>query len=380
MPYITLKQSPIYHQITLDEILSGEVNIKNYITPNYTNTRTVFVERVNEKFLEKFNINAMINALMAFNIKYKDLIEADKGGLYNTFYIPKHSGGLRRIDAPNAELMEALKCLKEIFEKHMFALYHTSAFAYVKGRCTVDSVKRHQQNESKWFAKIDFSNFFGSTTLEFVLKMFAMIFPFSEIVKTEAGKNNLGTALSLCFLNGGLPQGTPISPLITNVMMIPIDHKISNGLRKREDNNYVYTRYADDILISSRHDFSCEEIQKFVLDILKEFSAPFSIKEEKTRYGSSAGRNWNLGVMLNKDNQITIGHKKKKQFKAMINNYICDTLKNVNWEIHDVQVMSGLISYYKMIEREYIEHIITQYETKYNVSLYDLIKKDLQPV
>lgn len=380
MPYITLKQSPIYHQITLDEILSGEVNIKNYITPNYTNTRTVFVERVNEKFLEKFNINAMINALMAFNIKYKDLIEADKGGLYNTFYIPKHSGGLRRIDAPNAELMEALKCLKEIFEKHMFALYHTSAFAYVKGRCTVDSVKRHQQNESKWFAKIDFSNFFGSTTLEFVLKMFAMIFPFSEIVKTEVGKNNLGTALSLCFLNGGLPQGTPISPLITNVMMIPIDHKISNGLRKREDNNYVYTRYADDILISSRHDFSCEEIQKFVLDILKEFSAPFSIKEEKTRYGSSAGRNWNLGVMLNKDNQITIGHKKKKQFKAMINNYICDTLKNVNWEIHDVQVMSGLISYYKMIEREYIEHIITQYETKYNVSLYDLIKKDLQPV
>lgn len=380
MPYITLKQSPIYHQITLDEILSGEVNIKNYITPNYTNTRTVFVERVNEKFLEKFNINAMINALMAFNIKYKDLIEADKGGLYNTFYIPKHSGGLRRIDAPNAELMEALKCLKEIFEKHMFALYHTSAFAYVKGRCTVDSVKRHQQNESKWFAKIDFSNFFGSTTLEFVLKMFAMIFPFSEIVKTEAGKNNLGTALSLCFLNGGLPQGTPISPLITNVMMIPIDHKISNGLRKREDNNYVYTRYADDILISSRHDFSCDEIQKFVLDILKEFSAPFSIKEEKTRYGSSAGRNWNLGVMLNKDNQITIGHKKKKQFKAMINNYICDTLKNINWEIHDVQVMSGLISYYKMIEREYIEHIITQYETKYNVSLYDLIKKDLQPV
>lgn len=380
MPYITLKQSPIYHQITLDEILSGEVNIKNYITPNYTNTRTVFVERVNEKFLEKFNINAMINALMAFNIKYKDLIEADKDGLYNTFYIPKHSGGLRRIDAPNAELMEALKCLKEIFEKHMFALYHTSAFAYVKGRCTVDSVKRHQQNESKWFAKIDFSNFFGSTTLEFVLKMFAMIFPFSEIVKTEAGKNNLGTALSLCFLNGGLPQGTPISPLITNVMMIPIDHKISNGLRKREDNNYVYTRYADDILISSRHDFSCEEIQKFVLDILKEFSAPFSIKEEKTRYGSSAGRNWNLGVMLNKDNQITIGHKKKKQFKAMINNYICDTLKNINWEIHDVQVMSGLISYYKMIEREYIEHIITQYETKYNVSLYDLIKKDLQPV
>lgn len=380
MPYITLKQSPIYHQITLDEILQGEVDVKNYITPNYTNTRTVFVKWVNPKFLEKFDIQSMINILIAFNIKYEELIKANKSELYNTFYIPKHSGGLRRIDAPNPELMEALKCLKEIFEKNMFALYHTSAFAYVKGRCTVDSVKRHQQNESKWFAKIDFSDFFGSTTLEFVIKMFSMIFPFSEIVKTEAGRTNLETALSLCFLNGGLPQGTPISPLITNVMMIPVDHKISNGLRKREENNYVYTRYADDILISSRHDFSCDDIQEFVLGILAEFSAPFSIKKEKTRYGSSSGRNWNLGVMLNKDNQITIGHKKKKQFKAMINNYINDKLKDVAWDVHDVQVMSGLISYYKMIEREYIEYIISQYESKYSVCLYDLIKKDLQPI
>lgn len=380
MPYITLKQSPIYHQITLDEILQGEVDVKNYITPNYTNTRTVFVKWVNPKFLEKFDIQSMINILIAFNIKYEELIKANKSELYNTFYIPKHSGGLRRIDAPNPELMEALKCLKEIFEKNMFALYHTSAFAYVKGRCTVDSVKRHQQNESKWFAKIDFSDFFGSTTLEFVIKMFSMIFPFSEIVKTESGRTNLETALSLCFLNGGLPQGTPISPLITNVMMIPVDHKISNGLRKREENNYVYTRYADDILISSRHDFSCDDIQEFVLSILAEFSAPFSIKKEKTRYGSSSGRNWNLGVMLNKDNQITIGHKKKKQFKAMINNYINDKLKDVAWDVHDVQVMSGLISYYKMIEREYIEYIISQYESKYSVCLYDLIKKDLQPI
>ena len=84
--------------------------------------------------------------------------------------------------------------------------------------------------------------------------------------------------------------------------------------------------------------------------------------------------------MLNKDNQITIGHKKKKQFKAMINNYINDKLKNVAWDVHDVQVMSGLISYYKMIEREYIEYIISQYESKYSVCLYDLIKKDLQPI
>lgn len=380
MTYITLKQSPAFHQISFDEILSGEVDIQKYIIPNSTSTRTFVSEHINESFLAKFDFDAMTNALIAFNIKYENLINADKNSLYRTFYIPKRSGGLRRIDAPEPELMDALKCLKGIFETQMFASYHTSAFAYIKGRCTVDSVRRHQQNRSKWFAKIDFSNFFGSTSLKFVTEMFSIIFPFSEIVKTDRGKEALEKALSLCFLNDGLPQGTPISPLITNVMMIPIDHNISNRLRKKEENDYIYTRYADDILISSRHSFSCDEIQEFVLDILQEFNAPFSIKKEKTRYGSSSGRNWNLGVMLNKDNQITIGHKKKKQFKAMINNYICDKINNISWELHDVQVLSGLISYYRMIEREYIDYIIEHYNQKYNTNVEDLIKIDLKTI
>ncbi|MCL2052843.1 MAG: hypothetical protein FWG90_00155 [Oscillospiraceae bacterium] len=46
------------------------------------------------------------------------------------------------------------------------------------------------------------------------------------------GVIELQKALSLCFSNGGLPQGTPISPFITNVMMIPLDHKLSNSLRQ----------------------------------------------------------------------------------------------------------------------------------------------------
>ena len=148
--------------------------------------------------------------------------------------------------------MEALRKLKIIFEEDFHALYHTSAFAYIKNRCTVDAVKRHQANESKWFGKFDLSNFFGNTTMDFVLQQFAMIFPFSEVMKTERGKSALRTALELAFLNGGLPQGTPISPTITNIMMIPIDFKLSNGFRNFNDQSFVYTRYADDFIVSSR--------------------------------------------------------------------------------------------------------------------------------
>ena len=159
-------------------------------------------------------------------------------------------------------------------------------------------------------------------------------------------------------------------------MMIPIDHQVCNELRKM-DEHYVYTRYADDILVSSKVSFDCGELQDYILSVLKKFKAPFCLKKEKTRYGSSAGRNWNLGVMLNKDNEITIGHQKKKTFKAMCCNYICDKKKGIAWDLHDVQVFAGLISYYRMVEKDYINYVIDQNNKKFNVNLEALIKEDL---
>ena len=273
--------------------------------------------------------------------------------------------------------MNALRELKTLFETHMFALYHTTAFAYIRGRSTIDAIKRHQRNESKWFLKLDFSNFFGNTTPKFVLDMMSMIFPFSEIVKRPAGKAELEKALSLCFLNNGLPQGTPISPFITNVMMIPVDHKISNTMRNFDDRRFVYTRYADDLLISCKINFNKDSVQQFVIDTLTEFKAPFSIKQEKTRYGSAAGRNWNLGVMLNKDNQITVGHKRKKEFKAMLDNYVRDRKAGNGWDRHDIQVLGGLISYYRMVEKDYINYLLQQYSEKHGADIERCIKTDL---
>lgn len=181
--------------------------------------------------------------------------------------------------------------------------------------------------------------------------MICKIFPFSEVVKLPEGAAALKTALSLCFLDGGLPQGTPISPMLTNLIMIPIDHALCNDLLRR---GFIYTRYADDIQISSKVSFDYSEVCRQIESVLARFDAPYHIKPTKTRYGSSAGRNWNLGVMLNKDNQITIGRKNKDYLKAACNNYINDRRHNVRWEQHDVLVLSGKISYYKMVEPEYI--------------------------
>ena len=153
MPYITLMQSPMYRQISLDDILSGQVDIRKMVTYNDTNTRTIFVKSVKQDFLQQFDIGTMINSLVRFNRVHDNLFRRKRADLYDTFYIPKKSGGVRRIDAPMPELKAALRELKALMETEMFALYHTSAFGYVKGRSTVSSIKRHQANQSHAIAR-----------------------------------------------------------------------------------------------------------------------------------------------------------------------------------------------------------------------------------
>ena len=378
MVYITVMQSPIYHQMTLEEFLFQNFQAPTILNTNVSNTRTYAYETVSEYFTSRIDTDALIRKLVRFNEQTEALRAQERSTLYETFHIPKRSGGLRRIDAPKPELMNALRNLKTIFEEDFHALYHTSAFAYVKNRCTVDAVKRHQKNNSKWFGKLDLHDFFGSTTLDYVIKMFSMVFPFSEIVKFPNGEAELRKALDLAFLNGGLPQGTPLSPLITNVMMIPVDYKLANAFRDFDKQRFIYTRYADDFIISSKVDFDVHRVEKLVVDTLHEIGAPFTINESKTRYGSSAGRNWNLGVMLNKDNEITVGHKKKRQFQSMLYNYITDKRKGISWPREDVQTMQGLHSYYRMVEPETIDAIVKHTNEKMETDVLRLIKDDLR--
>lgn len=381
MVYFTVKAPPHYRQMSLEDLLFGPDTIRTTITRNETNTITYEREKLTDRVKSFFTKEKMLSALEDFCRRTSALRQADRGSLYNTFYIPKRSGGLRKIDAPLPELMKALRDLKDILSDVPTETYHTSAFAYISGRSTVDAVKRHQSNESQWFAKFDLSNFFGSTTPEFLMSMLSMIFPYSEIMKDGAGRSLMRAALDLCFKDGGLPQGTPISPFLTNLMMIPVDFRLANAFRNFDTptgkQNLIYTRYADDFLVSSRYGFSFREAEGLISSVLAEFGAPFRINPKKTRYGSRSGSNWNLGIMLNKDNEITVGHKKKKQFESMLHAYCMDKRNGVPWDVHDVQVLDGLRSYYTMIEGETINRIVAHVGGKCGVDIRAEIRADL---
>lgn len=395
MYFITIKAPQFgmdetkYHQVSLEELLFG-IPFNPPAMRNETNTRTYEVPYLSERFLRGFSVEPLIEKLEQFNASTAELREKKREDLYYSFCIPKRSGGVRHIDAPVPELMSALRRLKDMLENDFNAPhqqtaiqtagYHTAAFAYIKGRSTLDAVKRHQSNESKWFGKLDFHNFFGTTTLDYTMHMLGMIFPFCEICQTDHGREELRTAIELGFLNGILPQGTPLSPTLTNIIMIPIDFKLSSALREYDRQKFVYTRYADDIIVSSRYTFNIGNIERLVINTLRSFNSPYILNREKTRYGSSAGSNWNLGVILNKDNEITVGHKNKRRFQAMLDSYLKDKLNGVVWNAEDIMNVLGLYSYYRMVEKETIDKIVEHVSGKYAFTgtAIDLMKQDLK--
>ena len=141
MPYITIKQSPVFYQMTFEDIMAGISDIDKYVKDNKTNTRTYWVDYPSEELLKKTPITRMIRLLEEFNKSKEHLFIKDRKTLYNTFYAPKSHGGLRRIDTPTHELMNAVRELKCLIESHIFSLYHTTAFAYIRGRSTIDAIK-----------------------------------------------------------------------------------------------------------------------------------------------------------------------------------------------------------------------------------------------
>ena len=370
--YVTIKFPARYHKMSYDEFLSGKAKYGK-TGSGRSATLTRGLDKLPSRLNNRFYIQRLIFNLNAFNEKYSHLFNKDRESLYREFCIPKKSGGMRTIDAPISTLMNALGELKGILEDDFHALYHTSAFAYVKGRSTVSCMKKHQQNKSNWFAKFDLSDFFGSVTANFVLDMLGKIYPFSEVLKVREGRISLSRALSLAFLRGGLPQGSPVSPTITNIIMIPIDFELTKKLRSLQNNKFIYTRYADDILVSSKYGFNVMDIENTIRETFAEFKAPFKINDKKTRYGSASGRNWNLGLMLTGDYRITVGRKNKNKLKAMLSSFAMDLKNGVTWPMEKIQKMDGVRSYCAMVEPDSINGIVEHLNKKFEINIQNEI-------
>lgn len=268
---------------------------------------------------------------------------------YVTYHIPKQNGKTRRIDEPVDWLRAIHTQIENILTYDFGALYHNAAWAYVRYRNTHDCLEVHKN--SNWFMKTDFHNFFGSTTLSCIMVQLEKIYPFRQYFKKRERETNFRRMISLCMLNDGLPQGTTISPMLTNIIMIPFDYRMSSYCCVR---GIKYTRYADDCLFSSEMPFETHDIIREIKHVCKYLWYPYNLNREKTRYGSVKGKNFNLGLMINAEHNITIGHEAKRRLKADLHKLVMDCVKPGALSKEWLMCFQGRLNYYRFIEPDYV--------------------------
>lgn len=282
-----------------------------------------------------------------FETRSRTLLSRNPHTLYRSYDIPKTGGGTRHIDEPCKLLQETLGRFLNILRHNFYAMHHTNAAAYIKRRNILECLEKHRTND--WFLATDFHHFFNDTTPDTVMRQLGRIWPFCEYFKDEDRKRLFKRCLSLAFLDDGLPQGTVLSPALTNLIMIPFDAEISKRLRPL---NITYTRYADDCLFSAKYKFDPNKVIQIIKDVMEYHGYPYQMNDEKTKFGSYKGHNFHLGLIINADHKIAIGHEAKRKYKAM-----CWDLfdRSKHHDRGDIIKFIGLTSYYHSVEPEYIE-------------------------
>ena len=371
MYIVSKKTEPLTVANTIDSLF-GDVT---YVISETSDTITRKEPRATSTKTSEIDITKAYKKLLRINTKYlgKEMEEH-----YTTFRIPKKTHGFRTIKAPDAVLKDDCREVVKILKNDLHLLHHNSAWAYVKNRDVVNAMRVHQDNGSRWFLKIDLKDFFGSCSPVFITKQLQQLYPFAQY--PEASGPFILQLCKIATLADGLPQGTPLSPMLTNILMVPIDYEINRMLNDFsaavQKQRYVYTRYADDIIISAKEKFDYNKVVEAIKLILAD--TPLKINEEKTRFGSFAGRNWNLGVMYNKDKELTTGYRNKQYLKKVTYGYVKDKRAGTLWPLEDLRWYLGQLSWLANVEPAYTEGVLTYYQNKYNIEIRESIISDIK--
>jgi retron-type reverse transcriptase len=226
-------------------------------------------------------------------------------GRFISFTIPKKSGADRKITAPKAQSYKwILRCLNHLF----VSIYTPSDYAmgFIKERSVVTNASVHVGKN--YVFNIDLKDFFPSIE-EARICARLQVAPFNftyEVASTIAGLVTMKVESSKKDpkenIKYVLPQGSPVSPILTNIICDRLDRRLA-GLAKRF--RLSYTRYADDITFSSMHNVYQEggEFRTELKRIIEDQS--FEINDDKTRLQKKGVRQEVTGITVNDKNNVS---------------------------------------------------------------------------
>ena len=271
---------------------------------------------------------------------------------YIRFKIPKKTGGERLISAPMPKLKQVQHwILNNILEKLEI---NNAAHGFKRDRSIISNARPHVGAEV--IINCDLKDFFPSISYKRVKGLFRS-FGYSEAAATifgllctepeteqvELDQKTYYVATS----DRHLPQGSPASPAITNILCRRLDRRLT---KMAGELGFTYTRYADDLTFSA----SGENL-RHICNILRRTDSivtheGFTVNQDKTRILRSKSSQLEVtGIVVNE--YPNIDKKTLKRFRATLFQIERDGIEGKRWgNSHDVMAaIQGYANFVAMV-------------------------------
>lgn len=247
---------------------------------------------------------------------------------YFEFSILKKTGEERKIYAPSKQLKLVQKKNAQILE--LFYTPNENCHGFVKERSIVSNAEIH--TNKTYVLNLDLENFFPSIKASRIV----------DCLKNEPFNFNNEMANIIARIackDGGLPQGSPMSPMVSNICCEKLDLDLKDFSVKHK---LSYSRYADDITFSGyRRIFNDKFFSELGTLIGKKHG--FTIKKTKTRIQNKSNRQEVTGLVVN--DKLNVNRTYVRNLRALIHLYkIGKAEKNAQ------AVIIGKLEFLKMVK------------------------------
>lgn len=248
-------------------------------------------------------------------IKEKLLNGDYKPALVKGVVIPKADGGQRQLGIPTVQDRVIQQAISQQLNLKFDPGFSEHSYGYRPGRSAHDAIKAVQsfaRAGKTWCVDIDISAFFDHVNHDILMRRVSEKVTDKRVLKLigrylRAGRKQNGQVYKR--LNG-TPQGGPLSPLLANIYLDPLDKEL-------EKRNLSFSRYADDLMIYASSERSAERVFNSVCNWIEKH-----LKLKVNRNKSGTGRPWKrkyLGFIIQEENgEIGIAPESLDRYKERI--------------------------------------------------------------
>lgn len=258
---------------------------------------------------------------------------------------------------PSATLKKYLRFLNNFvfdYAKINIEVVHS----YRKGKNAYTAVEKHA--DSKYFFQTDINNFFNSIATEDIEVVLDNNLADIPILDIEKYKSNI---LNLVTVDGVLPVGFSTSPSISNTCLYAFDNALECYCQGKD---IVYTRYSDDIILSSNDRDALKDAKEIISEQLNLFhNGRILLNPRKTKHTHKGEKIKLLGMVILPSGKVSVDMKVKKQLEILLHFYIndkdkfSDYLKN---HYHgELSTISGQLNYINSIDNTYLNKLRRKY-------------------